>query len=123
MFQGLRCMRVGAVGFVLMGVFTLVLAGCATKVVYGTPPKTDSLGTLRPGESSAQEVKRVLGEPSGKGMMRTAPMSGPETVWSYEFTEAEGKQVHLKLLLVFLVEDVYQGYLWFSSVELMEQAK
>lgn len=123
MFLGLRYIRAGAVEFALAGLLTLILAGCASKVVYGTPPKTDSLGTLRPEVSSAQEVKQILGEPSGRGMMRTASMSGPETVWSYEYTEGEGKQVRLKLLLVFLVEDVYQGYLWFSSIQLMEQAK
>ena len=123
MFQGLRSMRWSALGFVLAGLLALVLSGCASKAVYGTPPNTDLLGTLRPGQSSADEVKRVLGDPSGKGMVRTASMPGPETVWSYEFTEAEGKQVRLKLLLVFLVDNVYEGYLWFSSIQLVEQSK
>lgn len=106
------------------------LGGCATMVEYGTLPPTDKLKQLTPGVSTGNDVIRALGEPRGKGMVHLAvptgrdvahlsALSGKRTLWLYEYTRAEGNQMHLKILLVFMDGDVYDGHLWFSSVGIM----
>ena len=47
--------------------------------------------------------------------MRPSAALAPRTIWSYEYGEAEGAQLRLKILLVFFAQDRYDGYLWFSS--------
>jgi hypothetical protein len=98
----------------------LLLAGCMT-IRYGSPPRTDQLVTLTPGVSSAADVRSALGEPRGQGVARLASVDPtPRTIWSYEYTEAEGSQIRLKMLLVFFNQDRYEGYLWFGAANLVE---
>jgi outer membrane protein assembly factor BamE (lipoprotein component of BamABCDE complex) len=102
----------------------LGVAGCATpKYTFGTPPKTDALTTLRPGSSSRADVVKVLGQPPGKGVFRVLPDAKPRTIWSYEYNEVEGAKGRQKVLLVYFDGDVLDGYLWFSSVQMLEQTK
>jgi len=102
---------------------TLGIQGCATKVIFGTLPKTDALGSLRPGSSTQDDVLKALGKPPGKGVLRVLPDLKPRSIWSYEYSEVEGTKTHQKVLLVYFDGDVLDGYLWFSSVQMMEQAK
>jgi hypothetical protein len=47
----------------------------------------------------------------------------PRTIWSYEYAEAEGQRIGLKMLLVFLNQDRYEGHLWFSAATLLERTE
>jgi hypothetical protein len=67
-----------------------------------------------------------LGEPRGKGAAHLSPELPLRNVWYYEYVKGSGAMtmtgempmtVDLKMLIVFLQGDVYDGYLWFSSVE------
>ncbi len=101
----------------------LLLAGCMS-IQYGSPPRTDRLGTLTPGVSSTADVRSALGEPRGRGVGRLMSVDpAPRTIWSYEYTEAEGRQIQLKMLLVFFNQDRYEGYMWFAAANVVEGAE
>ena len=102
---------------------TLGIEGCATKITFGTLPKTEALGSLRPGSSTQDDVLKVLGKPPGTGVLRVLPDLKPRSIWSYEYSEGEGTKTRQKVLLVYFDGEVLDGYLWFSSVQMMEQAK
>jgi len=99
------------------------LGGCASKIVYGTLPDTDALKSLQVGKSRGDEVKSVLGEPRGKGMVHFGEVEAMRNLWSYEYTEVEGQAIRLKMLLVFMDGDTFDGYLWFSAEELLQKSQ
>ncbi len=105
------------VGLIVLG----ILAGCPTTIKYGSPPRTDRLETLKPGISIYQDVLAALGEPRGKGGARFSVDPIPRTIWFYEYTEASGSRIDLKILLVFFQQERYDGHLWFSSATLIER--
>jgi hypothetical protein len=114
-------------GFFAAALIVLTLAGllggCATTVEYGTLPPTSKLKQLTPGVTSSSDVIRILGEPQGKGVLHLAGHAGQRTIWSYEYTRAEGAKVQLKILMVLLDGNVYDGHLWFSSVAMIEEGR
>lgn len=97
-----------------------LVSGCATTMKYGQPPAVERLQSLQRGASSKTDILSVLGEPRGLGAARFSPALGYREALFYEYAESDGKRVRLKFLLVFLDHDRYDGYLWFSSAELMQ---
>lgn len=112
----LRCL---SIGLIMVG----LLSGCATTMSVGTPPRTDRLDGLTVGVSTLEDVLLALGQPRGSGAARSSSVLEPRKILSYEFMEAEGQRIGLKLLLVFILSDRYDGYLWFSSGQLIEEAR
>ncbi len=96
--------------------------GCAPTSKIGSPPRTDRLGALTRGVSTAPDVLLALGEPRGRGAMRRSTIIEPRTIWLYEYTEAGGGRVDLTILLVFFHQERYDGHLWFSSVQLLDRS-
>ncbi len=124
-------MRVSLLALLLS--VTLLLGGCMS-VTYGVGPRTDRLAQLTPGQSRSSDVLLALGEPRGKGAAHLSPAIPMRNVWFYEFVKSNmglyetlklsmgqtgSGSVDLKMLVVFMHGDVYDGYLWFSSVEKM----
>lgn len=97
-----------------------LLVGCSMTLEYGSQPKVKNLGTLKPGISSKPEVLAVLGEPRGHGATRLSSVPTLREIWFYEYTVARGKFVYFMILLVFFDKELYDGHLWFSSVQLLE---
>src|SRR5260221_1757633 len=96
------------------GLTSFFLGGCAT-VPPGSPPHVDRLAQLQPGQSTSGDVLLLLGEPRGRGAARLAADMEPDQIWFYEYEVRDGKKVEAKILLVYMREDLYDGYLWFSS--------
>lgn len=116
----------------LIPAIALALAACT-----GTPEKfasaqafrdTKRLETeLRKGVSTADEVKRILGEPTGSGAVFIASIQpSPVELWFYqdiELIDIKGSkgQLDLKMrqqiLLVFLRNGTFDGFMWFSNAE------
>ena len=44
----------------------------------------------------------------------------PRSIWYYEYGQFKGKQIGLKIVLVFFRAGRYDGHLWFSSKELAD---
>ena len=94
-----------------------ILAGCTIK--FGSPPGTNNLENLSVGVSSKADVLSALGEPRGNGVARLSREFAPRTIWFYEYVEAPltGKNIGLKILVVFFEQDKYDGHFWFSSLQ------
>jgi len=106
-----RCIK-----YAIPVLLVLMLGGCMT-LEYGVMPQTDRLDELSIGESRQGDVLLVLGQPRGKGAADVSPEHDRRTIWFYEYVESDGQAVRLKMLLVYFVGEVYDGHLWFSSVE------
>lgn len=96
------------------------LAGCATSVKYGSPPKVNQIGLLKQGVSVKSDVLAAFGEPRGYGSSRFHALPTPREIWFYEYMESDGVRTQLKFLLVFFDADRYDGHLWFASSSLMD---
>lgn len=103
--------------------FAGLLMGCTPTVKYGSPPRTDGLENLRRGVSSKADILLALGEPRGNGIVRHSVDRMPRRIWFYEYTEGESSRIDLKFLLVFFHEERYDGHLWFSSAQSLEEDK
>ena len=99
---------------VLLLALTALCGGCAPSFSFGIPPKVTQLHQLRRGSSSAADIRRVLGEPRGRGA--THIPVGMRTLWLYESGNFEGssRRTQLRYLIVFLDGETYDGYLWFD---------
>jgi hypothetical protein len=96
-----------------------VLNACTIR--YGSLPRTDKLESLTVGASAKADVLQLLGQPRGYGMARLAVAVKPRSIWSYEYAEAEGKKITMKMLLVFFDEERYDGHLWFGASTLVDR--
>ena len=107
----------------LVGVAVLALLGCTPPppLSDGSLVDTDRLAELKPGVSTADTVRATLGSPRGNGMARFNSETGLDTVWYYEIIRIKDKQAQLKLLVVFLKDEIYDGHLWFASQELVKR--
>ena len=104
--------------------FPALVSGCATSIQLGQTPRTDRLAELKPGASNAQEIRRVLGEPAGRGAGRL-PNFPLQDIWMYESAKTDGKDTHMHMLLVFVGRDsgIYEGHIWFSADRALERAQ
>ena len=93
------------------------------RIEYGWLPRTDPLETLRPGASTKADVLLAIGEPRGHGIARFHAHQVSRDVWFYEFTHIESWRVHLKILVVFLHNERYDGHCWFSQAQTLHQKK
>jgi hypothetical protein len=107
-------LRRAVLGFLLVA----TLFGCTTTL--GTPPKYAALSGLSRGQSTEDDVRRALGEPVGKGAMRTGKVAELRQVWSYEHAVASSSSTAFGILLVFFRDGHYDGHLWFTSDSLLE---
>lgn len=124
LFQvGRRVVWIGIVGLIF-------LAGCA-----GTPQRvattdvfhdTGLLETqLKRGESTAKDIERLLGKPTGSGAVLLSSIGpSPEELWFYQDMEMTGIKSSAGVLqvefrqqvLVVLVRDgLFDGFMWFSN--------
>ena len=82
---------------------------------------------LKKGGSTKEDVKRVLGEPTGTGAVFMASVQQePQEMWFYqdiELTDIKGSKGQLDLfmrqqiLIVILRDGVFDGFMWFSNEE------
>ena len=104
---------------VAAGMALVLATGCASSSSFGTPPRVAGLTKLAVGQSTATDILLALGEPRGRGAARFPVDPQLRTVWFYEYLQAEGGRTDLSALIVFVREDRYEGYLWFSASQLI----
>jgi len=96
------------------------LTGCATVMFQAGRPLQDEdwRDTLRVGQSSREDVLRVLGEPVGRGraLLPIDEGDAPRNVLTYYYEQATMQDARRLFLFIFLDGDRYDGYLWFSSL-------
>jgi hypothetical protein len=82
---------------------------------------------LQPGVSSMEEVRQLLGEPTGAGAVLLPGLpEAPQQIWFYqdiELTDMKAVQDRLDLqvrqqvLIVFVRDQRFDGFMWFSNAE------
>ena len=82
---------------------------------------------LKKGVSTREDVKRVLGEPTGSGAVLLASVQkSPQEIWFYqdiELTDIKSSQGQLDLkirqqiLVVFVRDQLFDGFMWFSNAD------
>ena len=97
-------------------VAAIAVTGCI-QLSFGVSPNIDSLSSLTIGDSTKADVLLALGEPRGFGLTSSHVDLEPRAIWFYEYLEAGLKVARIELLLVFLLNEKYDGHLWFSSFE------
>ena len=97
----------------------ILTAGCADiRLRAGRLPDINALETsLKVGQSTREDVVKVLGEPFGKGKEMLPIGLKPRSLWSYYYEEGSLQDDRRMFLYVFLDEDKYDGYMWFSSLK------
>lgn len=99
------------------------LSGCGTmQFESGRKVNAEVLEqSLKTGVSTVADVKQVLGEPFGQGRALMPFHETPRTVWTYYYEQGSadlgsGEMHDRRLyLFVFLVDNRYDGYMWFAS--------
>ncbi len=91
------------------------LQGCATRMEMGAPPRVERLGQLHPRVSTQNDVLLLLGEPRGYGEARLDQSFPRQRVWLYEYIVSEGGKIETAMLLVFFVNEKFDGYMWFAD--------
>jgi hypothetical protein len=88
------------------------------RVRAGTRPDVQLLGEkLMSGKSTMSDVRELLGEPYGTGSSMLPIQPAARTMWSYYYEEADLKDGRRTFLFIYFTpDDVYEGYLWFSSL-------
>lgn len=112
MMDSLRMVRKSLKLRVLMYMIVLPVAGCSIAFDFGTPAKVVQLDNLRRGASSVADVRRLLGEPRGKGAVRL-PV-GYRKLLLYDSGRFDQNRSHVRYLVVFLDGETYDGYYWFD---------
>ena len=117
---------------VLACVLATQLAACA-----GAPKRVSTVEAFRnteiletqfkKGVSSLEEVKCLLGEPTGSGaVFLPGVQQNPQEIWVYqdiELTDMKDMQgvidlkIRQQILVLFLREGRYDGFMWFSNSE------
>ncbi len=97
----------------------ILAVGCADiRLRVGRLPDINALETsLKPGQSTREDVVNVLGEPFGKGKEMLPIGLKPRTLWSYYYEEGSLEDDRHMFLFVFLDGEKYDGYMWFSSLK------
>lgn len=115
----------------------LALIGALLAACAEAPPRQATIEAFRDtrqlevalvkGKSTRDDIKRVLGEPTGSGAMFLArAQQGPEEIWLYqdiELTDMKSNQGQLDLkirqqiLLVFVRGELFDGFMWFSNAD------
>jgi hypothetical protein len=103
----------------LIVLFTLVVlvSGCDIRTRAGSPPNISALESkLQMKRSTSSDVLAEVGEPFGKGHAMYPFQPAPREMWSYYYEEGDMKDARRTIVYVFFDRDVYDGYIWFSSL-------
>jgi len=93
------------------------LSTACVSLEYGTPLVTGGLESLELGQSSHSDILLALGKPRGTGSVRVSQHPEPRDILFFEFLKSDGRNVEIEILVVFMLDQRYDGYLWFASTE------
>ncbi len=96
------------------------------------PPVSELETGLTRGQSNAEDILSMLGAPTGTGSAILPPDHRTQSVMYYEEVEIEDLissggtefyvQLQQRILLVFLDDDIYDGFMWYTNAGTAEAA-
>jgi len=124
------CLRKWKHGLAL--ICMMALAACAD-----TPPRVSTADAFRDTRlletqlkkvvSTMEDVRRVLGEPTGSGAVFLASVQkSPQEIWFYQdieltdFKSSAGQidaKIRQQILVVFVRDQLFDGFMWFSNAD------
>jgi hypothetical protein len=115
----MRACRCISLTVLAASILTLVLSGCiSVRIKMGEQADIAALSkSLTIGESTRLDVVRVIGEPSGTGRSKLPFQPSPVDMWQYYYGEGTINDARQLMLFVYFDENIYQGYLWWSSFD------
>lgn len=110
---------------IFLSLALLFFTGCQTTppTIYSGSPiyGMNEIDQLKQDKTTVQDVRNVMGEPSGFGKARLKPDSELVDVWFYQYLVMKGSQVNVNIVLIFIDEnEIYQGHLAFISDSVAE---
>ena len=117
-YHGVSSRSMYCLVFFLLSLILLSIWGCGGPVIkFGRMPDTTRLEeSLKPETSTRDDVLEVLGEPRNGGGAMLPLHDSPRDMWVYYYEEGTMTDDRRIFLFVFFKEDLYDGYLWFSSL-------
>jgi hypothetical protein len=124
-------MLLSPIRLIVLSIIMVSFAGCASPAKFTTRKEafnTNALETiLKRGESKSSDVQAVLGKPNGTGSLLLPDEKQPRTVLFYEKFDVDTSHmkrvgdyieidVRQDVLLIFLKDDYYDGFFWFSDM-------
>jgi hypothetical protein len=95
----------------------MILGGCGPLVTVGRNVDTAKLEQeLRPKASTMDDVRRILGPPEAVGSAMLPVHASPRALWYYAYAEGSLSDARQQVLLVFFDHNLYDGYMWYSSL-------
>jgi hypothetical protein len=92
------------------------LTGCVNIAISRKPDVNALEQSLQIGESTRDDVRRVLGEPFGNGQS-LYPWDGQvRETWIYYYAQATMNESHRLVLFVYFDQEKFGGYMWWSSL-------
>lgn len=101
----------------------LFFMGCVSPQIYMGSPiyKMNELDQLKQDLSTTQDVRNMMGGPSGHGKMRLKPDSELLDTWFYQYIVSKGGQANLNMVIIFIDKNgMYKGHIAFISDTLAE---
>lgn len=99
---------------------------------FGNFPQVERIkNELQRGVSTKQDIQNILGKPTGNGGYLAIMDGKPREVWYYheignsmiDYKDSIIRmQSHYKVLLVFILQDKFDGYKWYSSADVAKAA-
>jgi hypothetical protein len=93
------------------------MSGCGTVSSFGRRGDSAALeSSLKMRASTKADVPALLGEPRNAGGAMLPGHDTPRELWCYDYEESTTVEAHRLLLFVFFDGDLYDRYMWFSSL-------
>jgi outer membrane protein assembly factor BamE (lipoprotein component of BamABCDE complex) len=99
------------------------LTGCMNVAIGRKPDVSVLEQSLQIGESTRDDVRRILGEPFGTGRSFYPRDQQVNETWIYYYTQTTSKESHRLVLFVYFSENKFSGYAWWSSFPEGTQSK
>ena len=93
-----------------------LLTGCVNNEIGRKPDLNALEQSLQIGESTRNDVRRMLGEPFGTGQSIYPGDGQVRETWIYYDARASMKESHRLVLFVYFDHEKFGGYMWWSSL-------
>jgi len=105
----------------------LFFIGCGVPptIYHGTPIHgMHKLSQLKQDIATVDDVRNVMGEPSGYGKARIKPDLELLDIWFYQYFKSKGTDANVNMVIIFIDKNnIYQGHLAFIADSLLEDER
>ena len=101
---------------IIVLVFSFFITACLNFSIGNKPNISALEDQLILGQSTSQDILIILGKPFAEGSEMFPFRSKPRKMYTYYYEEGSLEDDRRIILFVFIADNRYDGYLWFSSL-------